>query len=323
MLAPIIVDLGPNVAQAELEIVLDACNEAIQNGVCLPDSAGYPETPRATAIARPTDASVLAVRIEVRLRVSEQLSWIVRELSFEAEDPAEERWRSVGLAIATLVGEGERRDNSEASPKADAPGAAPSPAVPASPRASRGSTELSTTQEPSVALWDGPAWAGVFFGVGLLAGPGFDDGAWRLGGNVRAGWEAASGWHVLSSVSYSLRASEETFTASWLLLQAGLGYRLRLSERLSSAFAVHAGAQRMRFEVLANDVTRSEALWNPLVTLSVDGWWLAGSGFGFWAAVNTQSIGRESRLFVAPRRPAVSSPPVEITGLLGVGWWIQ
>lgn len=62
MLAPVIIDLGPDVAPPAIEIVLDACNEVIQNGVCLPQGAAHAEAPRATAIARP-DESVLSVQI--------------------------------------------------------------------------------------------------------------------------------------------------------------------------------------------------------------------------------------------------------------------
>lgn len=326
MLAPVIVDLGPDVAPPAIEIVLDACNEVIQNGVCLPEGAAYAEAPRAVAIARP-DESVLSVHIEVRLGASEQAPWLVRELRFGAHDPTAERWRSVGLAIATLVGEGEARQAEQATldaePQPDTPEPAlapvedPAPPAPASPPPRR-----AASPEPDAVDEVASAWAPVFVGVGLLTGPGFDDDVWRIGGSARAGWGFAHGLQLVASIDYSGRASVADYTASWLALQGGVAYRLRLSERTSAAVAVRGGAQQMRFEVLAGGETTSRVKWNPVVALGIDAWWLLTPSIGIWAAADAQTLGRETRVFVAPERDAVTSREVDLSGVLGVGWWI-
>jgi hypothetical protein len=62
--------------------------------------------------------------------------------------------------------------------------------------------------------------------------------------------------------------------------------------------------------------------YNPLASVGVDGWWLAWPGFGFWLAIDAQTIGRQSKLFVADTL-VVSTFPVDVTGLLGVGWQIH
>lgn len=340
MLAPVIVDLGPDVAAAAIEIVLDACNEVIQNGVCLPEGAAPAEAPRALAIARP-DELVRVVHIEVRLGVAEQAPWLVRELRFGAKDPTPERWRSVGLAIATLVGEGERRQAEQASPEsteavapeAAAPDtvapevAAPEAAAPemAAPDTPTSASTRDVTPPPMVARdTAGPSspWAPLFIGVGVLTGPGFDDGVWRLGGSARASWVVAEGFQLVTSVDYSWRASRADYTASWLSLAAGVGYQLRLSERASAAISLRGGAQQTRLAVLARGETTSRVSWNPAVALGIDGGWLIGASLGIWAAANAQTIGREIHLFVAPERDVVTSRPVDLSAVLGLGWWI-
>jgi hypothetical protein len=327
VLPPIVVDLGPDVGAREVQIVLDACNQAIVGGVCLSDTLTSDEPARARAFARSQGARSRIVRIEVRLRSTEQPSWLVRELRFAPGDPAIERWRSVGLAIATLVGEGERQQTAEANgepepsppPSRVDPPAAPAP-VPA-PRVAR--IEAPAEAPPAdVVEPSPPRWEGVFLGVGLLTGPGFDDDVWRFGGQARAGWASSSGWQLLSSIGYSLRASEQTFTAAWFSLQAGVGYRLQLAEHFSSAISLQAGVQQMRFEVLSGGVADTQQRWNPLGSVGVDGWWRPSSAFGVWAGLDAQSIGRRSRLLLEPDRLAATSYPVDLTFAVGVGWWL-
>src|SRR5690606_2013303 len=73
----------------------------------------------------------------------------------------------------------------------------------------------------------------LFIGVGVLTGPGFGAGAWRAGGNLRAGWQAPSGWQLVTSLGYAWRASTVDFTAAWLSLDVGVGYRLAASDAFS------------------------------------------------------------------------------------------
>src|SRR5688572_29259831 len=133
MLPPVVVDLGPEVGAREVQIVIEACNRAIAQGVCLPEASTEDELPRAVAVARAVDEGVRVVRIEVRLASDEGGVPIVRELVFGRRDPLRERWRTVGLAIATLVGEGERaRDEAR---EAEPPPPEPPPPVEAAPEA--------------------------------------------------------------------------------------------------------------------------------------------------------------------------------------------
>jgi hypothetical protein len=74
-------------------------------------------------------------------RDDSQTTWRTRDLQFQARDPEAERWRTVGLTIATLVGEivtasevAELESTAAPDPNADSPGASsPSAAAPEPP----------------------------------------------------------------------------------------------------------------------------------------------------------------------------------------------
>lgn len=333
MLAPVVVDLGPDVGAREVQIVLDACNDAISNGVCLPGAEAGGEPPRAVAVARASDRRVLVVRIEVRLDPDDPGSLIVRELEFGGRDPLRERWRSVGLAIATLVGEGEQRAREEES-NVPVPEPAPEPA-PAEPSARpeperRVEASAAEPKEEAAAAPPEPdtprtpsEYRSLFIGLGVLWGSGFGLDDWRVGGTLRAGWQATSGWQLVTSLGFAGRTSQETFTAVWAWLEAGVGYRLDVSDDFSVGALIFGGVQRARFEVLEAGVSQAGVRWNPRLGLGLDARWRATRGFGLWASAEGSSVGRESRLFVFPDRDPIRSSPVDLTLVGGIGWWIE
>lgn len=327
MLAPVIVDLGPDVGAREVQVVIAACNDAISQGECLPETSVSSEAPRAVAVARANDSSVRVVRIEVRL-ASESGPSIVRELVFSRRDPLRERWRSVGLAIATLVGEGEQRAREEAEEEAAAAAVEPEPPEP-EPEPLPPPPPLVVSEPEDDAEEEAPALPrepfehrSVFVGVGAFTGPGFGEGPWRLGGTVRGAWQSQSGFTLAVSLGYAWRTSARDFAAEWLSIAAGIGYRWYVSDALSFGALLAGGAQRARFEVLAAGQERVEALWNPRVGLELDGRWRVTSGFGLWGAVEGNSGGRESRLFLAPEREPIRALPIDISAAAGLGWWL-
>src|SRR5439155_16058043 len=68
-------------------------------------AAAKNEPSPAIAIVAWDDEGHLAVRVEVGLRRGDQSEWLARQVSFRDSDAEIERWRAVGLIIATLVGE--------------------------------------------------------------------------------------------------------------------------------------------------------------------------------------------------------------------------
>lgn len=342
MLAPVVVDLGPDVGARAVQIVLAACNDAIANGVCLPEAESGGEPPRAVAVARASDRRVLVVRIEVRMSPDDPGSSIVRELKFGRRDPLRERWRSVGLAIATLVGEGERRarEEEETPEPASEPEPEPEPEPVPEPESAPANPPARPAPEPPVDALSAEAeeeveprepdvprmpleYRPLFIGLGVLAGSGFGEGDGRLGGNLRAGWQATSGWQLAASLGLAWRTSEETFTAAWASLELGVGYRLDVFDALSVGALIFAGAERARFEVLAPGVSRAEVRWNPRLGVGLDTRWRATTSFGLWASAEGSSAGRETRLFVLPDRDPIRSSPVDLSLRAGLGWWIE
>jgi hypothetical protein len=375
MLAPVIVDLGPDAGAREVQIVIRACNAAVSGGECRAGSER--DTPaRAFAVVRASDESVLVVRIEVRLSWADEGSWLVREIEFTRRDPLRERWRSVGLAIATLVGESEAKARQVAeapaaaapapepvapstapsdAPSGSSPGASPVPAAPPAPEAAPARPspaprrerlperpreriveppqsereggelerrEANVTDAPSDdAARDDAARRPVFIGIGVVGGPGFGSGPWRLGAELNAGWDAPSGLWLATTLAYAWRTSQATFTAQWFSIDAGVGYRGSLGETVSAGALLFAGAQRARFEILAAGVLRSEAVWNPRVGVVADARWQVWPAFGFWAEARGSSLLRESRLLVAPDREPIEGLPVDLGLTAGVAWW--
>jgi hypothetical protein len=292
MLPPVVVDLGPDMERPQLSIVLDACNEAIARGVCVPQGSAGDEAPRALALARAADRSVRVVRIEVRLASGDGSSF-VRELRFARRDPVSERWRTVGLAIATLVGEGERARDEDA--EASAPATVPAPSAPEpeptpsapeseaapSPAPAQPSTappepepaedereepppppperiERRPSREPEIVFEpqepEPPLdWSHRPLFIGLGAVVGSGFDA----GTWRSGGRLRGGWHFESGLALLASAgyalgSTEEPSVAWLTFDAGVGYRFALSERLNVGASLFAGAERARFEVSAS-----------------------------------------------------------------------
>jgi hypothetical protein len=143
----VVIDLGTQVAPAEAAWVLEACNAAVVSGTCELDTTAN-EPARALAIVRWLGSERRSVRIEVGLRDAERADWSVREIDFSGRDPARERWRSIGLVLATLVGEAEAARAQREEAPGGTEGAGPARAAP-EPRASAGppaSASASPTQ---------------------------------------------------------------------------------------------------------------------------------------------------------------------------------
>jgi hypothetical protein len=155
----VVVDLGSQVPATEAAWVLAACNAAIANGTCeLEAPAATPA--RAVAIVR-LQGRGQRVRIEVGLRESERAAWSVREIEFATADPARERWRTVGLVLATLVGEVEAARAEQSASGAvggtppstgeTAPATSEAAPVPSAPAASEPAAPEAAATEPAPA----------------------------------------------------------------------------------------------------------------------------------------------------------------------------
>jgi hypothetical protein len=356
VLAPVVViDLSDQTAPQAVERVVRTCSEAIAFGECVAEGTELSEPPLAVAIVRVGEGPGDLIRIEMGRR-DQPASWRVRELHFHPSDPEPERWRAVGLAIATLFGEA----MPEAAPGSDAAGGtndvAPSPPLAEQPSVAPGVAESASAvgagaggSEPSVvrpsaettsngtraarepvledSVVESPAprhvapqpATGAFIGLGILAGPALNGFGLRWGGSARAGWVASQGWLVALSGSYSQHRQAEERTVSWLHLAATAGRRFELGPVWGAALSGGGGAREIGLQAEVGGTSARSQRWNPFVTVSAELWRHLGGGLAGWAALDFDALAAESRLFVGGTQSYVV-PPIDAVGLLGLRW---
>jgi hypothetical protein len=353
----VVIDLGSQVAPNEAAWVLEACNAAIVSGTCELDTSAS-EPGRALAIVRWESEGRRSVRIEVGLRAEERADWSVREMEFSARDPARERWRSVGLVLATLVGEveaarGQRPEQASAASagtsaqRESAAGSAP-PAAPAASETAAGAARTQSLERPQPAASAQPPAPArddlasartlpgraprflapnlpvirptTFVAAGVLAGSGADLDPLRWGGGVRGGWISPGGWVLSAAADYSRSALREgALEAEWLRLAAGAGYRLWWSKRWSFELGLELGVRGL--SVVPNGTgSIHSTTWSAQGALHGEIWWQALSSAGAWLGVNASSIGRETHLLGLDGRAEAEVPWAESHGMVGI-WW--
>ena len=91
-------------SNANAPALIAACSAGLHSGQCLTEE-GSNERATAVAIVVWLDADRLHARIELGRRDAQRAGWQARDLTFHEQDAQGERWRSVGLAIAGMVGE--------------------------------------------------------------------------------------------------------------------------------------------------------------------------------------------------------------------------
>jgi hypothetical protein len=174
-----------------------ACTEALTEGSCVLAST-LPESVQPDRVAlvlwRGEDYREVTVRVG---RGNGQ--WAARSLSFAEADSLPERWITVGLTVATLVGE-----------SAPALPARPALRVPAKP--AKKQAEVASTPRFDAAL-------------GLLGGPGWNEGGPQLGGWVAAGFRLPTTpfvFHAFGSYARSQGPDTASSSARTLWLTAGV-----------------------------------------------------------------------------------------------------
>ncbi|HWZ89946.1 MAG TPA: hypothetical protein VNW92_13885 [Polyangiaceae bacterium] len=92
-------------ADVNAPALIAACSSGLRRGTCVVEEGANGERAAAVAIVVWLDPEHLRARIDVGRRAEQRGGWQVRELTFHEQDAPVERWRSVGLAIAGVVGE--------------------------------------------------------------------------------------------------------------------------------------------------------------------------------------------------------------------------
>jgi hypothetical protein len=216
MAAAVVVIQGLPPAPELRGVVLSACSDALKHRSCVASEDKDQGAPSATALIAWPDGTDRHVRVTLERFDVPRGRRIDRDTRFADEDPLVERWRTIGLVIAALVGE------------SDAP--------------------LDGTAEGDDRSGSGWARAGAhpaaWLGLSALAGPGLDDGSVRLGGAVHGAVALrTSPIFFMASASYAVRSADDRqMDVRWTTFAVGGGARAVVSDADL--------ALRVRFELM-------------------------------------------------------------------------
>ena len=206
MPAAVVVDIsGTEAPAAYVATLLRACSSALRAGRCERAQPGLSVGP-APFVVRVVTSDGL--QFELLVDADDAHPAVSRALVFRSADAVEERWRSVGLSIASLAGEARPTPAVEPAPSPPGPAPLTPPPNPPAPRA------------PEVDAWR--------IGAGLQTGKGASDAPPRLGGYLALShglpFKATFG---LVTARYAVgRAPEPLVELEWVTLGAGAGVSL-------------------------------------------------------------------------------------------------
>jgi hypothetical protein len=154
--------------------MVDACSSALTEGACAM-AAQLPEStaPEAVALVLWQGSELLQVTVRVGRGGGQ---WVARALNFSANDSMGDRWTTVGLTVATLVGETRQLEAGEVrKPSAvETPGRQPA-------RVPLGSTLAPRNELPRPGMAGARIHHPWRLAAGALAEPGWGDGGWQTG----------------------------------------------------------------------------------------------------------------------------------------------
>lgn len=270
-------------------VLLDACSRAVTQGSCVAAEHGLDRSALG-AVATVSWRSTEQVSVQVGLPGRAETDWLSRDLTFTERDAPNERWRAVGLTIATLVGElvGHEPDTAAVvAPKvADVP---PKAAI----RSRRPPEAVSHLRA------DGALGRRRYLGIeaGGQVGWGIPEGPGRIGPYAQLAYTLLElPIFVHTSFSYTVRASSAEPVLTWMRLGLGGGafvtYESARLELAASGFLEQITASA-RHPVTG--VEDSGARWLPGISMDVRGVWPASGQVSL-------VIGTEASLRLRPLR---------------------
>jgi hypothetical protein len=298
---------APDGESPHLSVLLEACSRAAP-GPCA--KAGEPSEGVAPTAAIVTweAGGHLRARVEVGTRAGGKPTWSTRTLSFRAEDAEVERWRTVGLVIATLASAG-------GDPEPTGAAAVPPAAAAAKPP--------SAGPAPAPVADGGSApWPWIWIDGTLVAGPATDDGVWRVGGSLRGEIAARSVPALaLLSLRYLARPADDAGVAvQWASGSVGFGVHvapwggeLRLQGRLEVAAELVAASVGDP----GTGETDSGSRWVAAARAGVDAVYMLGPSLGVLAGVDA-TIAQSGTLIRLRGDRALRALPFTMSPSLGV-----
>jgi hypothetical protein len=223
-------------AVPEISALIEACTAGLGSGRCELTQARNPESVSAIAIVSWRDHERLSALVEVaRVRQLNE-SWRSEELRFKPEDQQVERFRTLGLAIATLFREASLQ---RASGVTDTPESVVSPNRKPAPATSQPRTAKPAPADDVASDGDSHEPAGAqsahrsadaWISAGPFASYDPELRAWHGGGQLELAVGASRFPGFLSALgSYAVGPDQGDVSLSWSTLGLGPGLRLRLA----------------------------------------------------------------------------------------------
>jgi hypothetical protein len=214
-------------------VMVGACSNALSSGRCAM-AAELPESRHPDAVALVLWQGDTYLQVTVRVGRGDG-QWTTRTITFSDRDSISDRFTTIGLTVATLVGE----TSPQPAPTTTPP---PGPAPPPSPR----SSDQLTAPPPA------PVVGRPFrLQAGVEAGPGWSGGGWQRGGWVSVTFQApatpllfhAAGSYAVSS-GPALQGVE--LEGQWVTAGLGAGATGTLSAlQLRGSVAAELGLRRV------------------------------------------------------------------------------
>jgi hypothetical protein len=299
MTAAIAVELAPADAASPLsQALLDACSVGTQTRArcVLSQSTGAVDQRVAIAIVTWDGPARVGARLALALLPGARQKWHARELLFSAADPEVERWRTVGFAIATLVGDLIQHDSDESN-------AGPTPGARSSFEPTEVSLPASSRDSPPGSWLDG-----LFsIGTGAASSPSF-------GGELHfSRMLGAEPWFLAGAAQCAIQSlDQDRLSIVRPAASVGIGVVvLRLARRLHLTLQMEAMLELVQVTGTdaATGVSGEGGRWLPGLKQGVEGAWMWSSNLGLVAAVQATEVTENTDIrahgqFVA-RLPAI------------------
>lgn len=236
MPGPVVVVELPTRGTTEQEsaALVAACSAGLARGACQTGNSQH-ERPAAVAIVSFRGNERMSALIELGSQTADSRTWRSEEITFKQADAPIERFRTLGLAIATLFSESEVSARQAATQKAPSLAPATSAATPVA--LGRPAPQQQRQLRPTSWLSAGPLLA---YDVRLNS-------PLRWGGRLGISF-APLALPLFATISGSYAVGQvgiadervERLALSWATLGLGLGARLELPAELEARLAIHA-----------------------------------------------------------------------------------
>jgi hypothetical protein len=333
--APVVIEMAAaDAALPFAQVLVNACSAGLRDrGPCALEDATS-SSARAIVIISWESTGHFAAKIEVGLRQGGHADWSSRRVVFNTSDQEIERWRSVGLIVATLVGEATGEKKAEAPPTPPTPPAplASPPAPPETPGAALPASRVAAEKgaPPPTGTW--------FFEGAFAMSRGSGDSFGAFGGVARAGRRLAPSWLFVTAsarletqpISYVTATvpspSALDVTLDWIWATAGLEARFDVPGSPFTLYGRCEGAGAwMRAAIPNGKSTPSGWIYGVREGLGATWWWVPSVGLTLGAEV-AQTLPAEATVSdadgtrIPDKNSSISTSWISWSASIGLGF---